>query len=388
MRVVLLLLFGVFWGFAQPKNPFALVEAKMNKIPKQSTLTPDALASYVNANFKTENDKVRAVFYWIATNISYDIEKIDAVNYAESTPDKIKNTLLTQKGVCIHYAELFNDIIQRLEFNSYIIYGYTKQNGKIDTLSHSWCAVKTEGNWWLYDPTWAAGYVNNKKFFKKLNNQYYKVSPSQFISSHMPFDYLWQFSNYPINNQQFVEGKIQLDKTKPKFDYVAQLEQYNQLSELDKVFITLKRVENNGVINPLIQQMVLSLKSNLEALQNNDAMFRYNAILNDYNSAISLFNDFIYYRNNKFKPVISDEDLMNMINNPKKKFIDCQNRIYPIGKFNNTNSESVNSLKKALIDVLKQVEIHEKFVKDYLMKTKSGRKAMFSNTTFFGIPIQ
>jgi len=304
MKVVLLFLIGVSLGFAQPKNLYALVDAKMDAIPKQATLTTEAIASYINTNFKSDNDKVRATFYWIATNISYDIEHIDSIDYAESSPDKIKNTLLNRKGVCIHYAEVFNDIIQKLGLNSYIIYGYTKQNGKIDTLSHSWCAVKIDGIWWLYDPTWAAGYINNKKFFKKLNNQFYKVTPLQFISSHMPFDYLWQFSNYPITNQQFVDGKIQLDKTKLKFDYVTQLEQYAQSSELDKVFISLKRIENNGVINPLIQQMVLSQKSDVEALQNNDAMLRYNAISDDYNSAISLFNDFIYYRNIKFKPAI------------------------------------------------------------------------------------
>ena len=27
------------------------------------------------------------------------------------------------------------------------------------------------------------------------------------IVSHMPFDYLWQFTNSPISHQEFIEGK-------------------------------------------------------------------------------------------------------------------------------------------------------------------------------------
>jgi transglutaminase/protease-like cytokinesis protein 3 len=53
---------------------------------------------------------------------------------------------------------------------------------------------------------------------KKLNNSYFKVAPSVSIASHMPFDYLWQFSNYPISNNDFYEGKIQMNKTKKYFD--------------------------------------------------------------------------------------------------------------------------------------------------------------------------
>jgi hypothetical protein len=384
---LLFLLFSVF-SFGQTKDIYALVDPKMDKIPKQSTLSSEDIASYVNANFKSENDKVRAVFYWVASNIRYDIENIDAINYAESAADKIKNTLLTQKGVCIHYAELFNDIIQKLELKSYIIYGYTKQNGKVDTLSHAWCAVEMDKTWWLFDPTWGSGYVDKKKFVKKMNNLHYKVAPSKFIETHMPFDYLWQFLNYPVTNQEFVDGKTQLIKAKTKFDFVNQIKEYNQLSDLDKAKTSLDRINKNGVVNQLIQEIVINKKIEVESLQNNEAMDRYQSILDDYNQAVALYNDFIYYRNNKFKPTMADDVIKSMIETPKLKIIDCQNRIYTIGRYNDNNKENVKSFKNAIIDILKQIEIHEKFVNDYLSKSKSGRKAMFSTVTFFGLPVR
>lgn len=87
-------------------------------------------------------------------------------------------------------------------------------------------------------------------------------------------------------------------------------------------------------------------------------------------------------------PILPDEAIKAMIETPKQKIMDCQNRIYTIGKYNDSNVANVKSLKNAIIDILKQIEIHEKFVNDYLSKSKSGRKAMFNKVTFFGRPIR
>lgn len=116
-------------------------------------------------------------------------------------------------------------------------------------------------------------------------------------------------------------------------------------------------------------------------------MDKLNAITTDYNQGVALFNDFIFYRNNKFKPLLPDEDIKEMIQSPKRKIIDCQNRMYTIGKYNDNNNESVKGLKKALIDILKQIEVQEKFVNDYLNKSKLARKGMFTKVSWMGIPM-
>ena len=383
MKNVFLFLMFTVVSFGQTKGIYALVDAKMDKIPNDLSTTTVGIAEYINANFKSENDKVRAAFYWTASNIRYDIENIASIDYKEISQDKIKNAVLTKKGVCIHYAEVFNDIAKKVGVKSYLVYGYTKQNGKIDVLSHAWCAARIDNVWWLFDPTWGAGYVDKKKFFKKINNLNYKVAPSQFIATHMPFDYLWQFLNYPITNQEFIDGKTQLNKTKPILILSTQIEEYDNMSDLDKAKTSLIRMEKNGIKNKLIQEMALSKKSEVDALQNNEAMDKMQAISDDYNQAITMFNDFIYYRNNRFKPVLPDEEIKAMIESPKQKILDCQNRIYKIGNYNDNNIENVKSLKKSIIDILKQIEVQEKFVNDYLSKSKSGRKSMFTTSNFF-----
>jgi len=375
-------------GFGQTKSIYALVDAKMDKIPSNLSTSTEGIAEYINANFKSENDKTRAAFYWTTSNISYDVEYLGAIDVKEITQDKIKNAVLNKKGVCMHYAEVFNDIAAKVGIKSYVISGYTKQNGKVDILSHAWCAARIDNVWWLFDPTWGAGYVSQRKFFKKFNNLNYKVAPSQFITNHMPFDYMWQFLNYPITNQEFIDGKTLLDKTKPNFDFVAQIESYDKMSDLDKAKTALVRIEKNGVKNNLIKEMVLSKKSEVDARQNNEAMDKMRVISDDYNLAITMFNDFINYRNNKFKPTLPDDDIKSMIETPKQKMLDCQNRIYKIGSYSNENYANVRSLKDAIIDVLKQIEVQEKFVNDYLSKSKSARKTMFTKVTWFGIPVR
>jgi hypothetical protein len=388
MRIVILFLFFAISSFGQTKGIYTLIDAKMDKIPDDLSTSTVGIASYINANFKSEDEKIRGAFYWTASNIRYDIENIESIDYKEISQDKIKNAVLTKKGVCIHYAEVFNDIAQKVGVKSCLVYGYTKQNGKIDAQSHAWCAARIGNVWWLFDPTWGAGYVDKKKFFKKINNLNYKAAPNQFIATHMPFDYLWQFLNYPITNQEFIDGKTQLNKTKPYFDFVAQIGEYDSMTDLDKARTDLIRMEKNGVKNNLIREVILLKKSEVDAIQNNEAMDKMQAISDDYNQAIAMFNDFIYYRNNKFKPVLSDEMIKAMIESPKEKIVDCQNRIYKIGAYNDKNFANVKSLKNSIIDVLKQIEVQEKFVNDYLSKSKSGRKAMFTKTTFFGIPVR
>ena len=45
----------------------------MDKIPDSLTTSTSGIANYINENFKSEDEKIRAVFYWTASNISYDV---------------------------------------------------------------------------------------------------------------------------------------------------------------------------------------------------------------------------------------------------------------------------------------------------------------------------
>jgi len=380
------LLFSIL-SFGQANIGFALMDKKMAAIPQNSTISTDAIANYINSNFKTENDKIRAVFYWTASNISYDVKNMFAVNLNQTTQEKIVNTLKTKKGVCIHYAEVFNEISNKVGIKSYIIEGYTKQNGKIAALSHAWCAAKIDSKWYLFDPTWGSGSINNGVFVKKINDYYFKTEPSKIISSHMPFDYLWQFLNYPITNQEFYNGKTQTDKTKKQFDFESEILKYEKLSEMDKLIGSAERIEKNGVKNVMIFDRLSHKKSEIEYYKQIKENDDFNHIVNLYNEGIRELNEYINFRNKQFKPNVPDEELKRMIDDPKSKLLDSLELLNNLGKVDKGNLSNVNSIRKGLMETIRQVEEHESFVREYLSKSKISRKSMFTKVSWFGIPL-
>ncbi len=380
---LILSLFLSFLSFGQSQTEYTLIDNQISKIPNSSTYSTKGIANYINSNFKTDNDKIRAIFYWTASNISYDMDNRFTSNSRETSENKIKNILKTRKGVCSDYTEIFNNLANKVGIKTVIISGYTKQNGEIDTISHAWCASRINNRWYLFDPTWGSGFVNNGRFSKKIDNSYFKVSPSQSISSHIPFDYLWQFLNYPITNQEFYEGKTQINKSKEYFDFESEIAKYELSSEIDKLYDSAERIEKNGVENNLILERLKNKDKNISYLRQKINTEKLNMIANDCNQAINLLNDFIYYRNKQFSPTLPDNQIKSMIEAPKEKLIECQNAIYNVGYVGNENSSSLASLKKSIKNALAQTEEHLTFVKNYLNKSNSVRKGMFTKTTWY-----
>lgn len=380
---LILSLFLSFLSFGQSQTEYTLIDNQISKIPNSSTYSTKGIANYINSNFRTDNDKIRAIFYWTASNISYDMDNRFTSNSRETSENKIKNILKTRKGVCSDYTEIFNDLANKVGIKTVIISGYTKQNGEVDTISHAWCASRINNKWYLFDPTWASGFVNNGRFSKKIDNSYFKVSPSQSISSHIPFDYLWQFLNYPITNQEFYEGKTQINKSKKYFDFENEINKYESLSEIDKLYDSAERIEKNGVENNLILERLKNKDKNISYLRQKTNVEKLNMIVSDCNQAINLLNDFINYRNKRFSPALPDNEIKNMIEIPKEKLIECQNELHNVGYVGNENSSSLASLKKSINNALAQTKEHLIFVQNYLSKNYMVRKGMFTKTTWY-----
>jgi hypothetical protein len=51
----------------------------------------------INAHFQTEDNKIRAVFYWTASNISYDVDKMVALNNKEALENNSTKILKSKK---------------------------------------------------------------------------------------------------------------------------------------------------------------------------------------------------------------------------------------------------------------------------------------------------
>jgi hypothetical protein len=385
-RLIFLFILSLQTISAQKENgsEFSNIDKKALQIPDSLTTTTNQIAKYIISNFDKDAEKSRAIFIWIASNIQYDIDNMFALNIYEKKEEKIAKALKTKKGICEDYAYLFNDICIKSGLKSFIVEGYTKQNGFVDYIPHAWCATLIDNNWFLFDPTWGSGYISGKKFIKKINNYYYKVQPNTLIKSHIPFDYLWQFLNYPITYKEFQDGKTHQNKTKKLFSFKDTIQVYEKQSYIDQLVSYANRIEKNGAKNSLVFNRLKYLNLEIENIRNNKTVNSYNAAVIDYNDAIRGLNEFINYKNKQFKPLKTDPEIQNMLDITNYKFIETKNKLLEISS---TDVNTINMVKQLLNSndaALKEVNEQQEWLKLYFSKSKLGRKSMFYKVTLFG----
>jgi len=111
MRIfITFILLGVFLGLdAQKASDIFPADKIALQIPDSVTNTTSGIAGFINSNFSNQKDKSRAIFIWIAKNVRYDIENMFAINFYQNPKEIVEKVLSTKKGICMHYAELFND---------------------------------------------------------------------------------------------------------------------------------------------------------------------------------------------------------------------------------------------------------------------------------------
>lgn len=387
---------SVFAQKIAPKtvNEFAAIDKKALQIPDSLTKTTEGIARFIMSNFDKDTDRARAIFVWVASNIQYDIENMFAINFYESNADKISKPLASKKGICENYAALFNDICSKASIKSFVIEGYTKQNGFTDYIPHAWCAAFIDKAWYLFDPTWGSGYVNNGKFFKKINNSYYKVAPTVLVKSHMPFDYLWQFVSYPITNQEFYEGKIAQNKAKPFFSYVDSIQAYEKQNHMEQLAASSVRIERNGIKNAMIFDRLRNIKVAIENNKietENKKMTRnvdlYNTAAKNYNAGINYFNEFIQYRNTQFTPKKTDAEIQQMLDSTDVTINEAKKNLMEIKDANANTTALIAQLNKSIDDLVIHVKEQQDWLKLYFSKGKLARKSMFYKYTWFGIPV-
>jgi transglutaminase/protease-like cytokinesis protein 3 len=241
----------------------------------------------------------------------------------------------------------------------------------------------------MFDPTWGSGYVNGGKFFKKINNDYFKASPAVLIKSHMPFDYLWQFLNYPITNQEFYEGKIQQNTAKPYFSYTDSLQLFEKQNHIEQLNTSAYRIQKNGLKNAMIFDRLQHIKMEIENDRQNTVVRLYNAAGADYNMGINYYNDFINYRNKQFTPKQEDAEIQKMIDAADNKMKKASTTLDQIQYADANTTAMISQLHKSITDASTHVTEQQEWLKTYLSKGKSGRKSMFYDrkVTWFGIPL-
>jgi len=302
---------GIISVQAQKSTGYNYVSKMMYRIPESLTHTTDDIAGYVNASFLNDKDKSRAIFIWIARNIKYNFDSI-ITNSIYETPSEVSERILrTRTGVCLNFAHLFNELCIKTGIKSYIVQGYTKQGGRVDYLPHIWCAAFIDTAWYLFDPTWGSGYYSRGKYVSQVNGFYFMAKPEILIRSHIPFDPMWQFLNYPISHNEFKKRNNRADTTRRYFSFADTLRKWEQSTDLERAISSARRIEQSGVTNNFVAAKLRVVKGDVEYLRNKLAAEKYDTAVSLFNEGIRALNRFINLRNEQLNDSLVLTELLD-----------------------------------------------------------------------------
>lgn len=316
-----------------------------------------------------------------------EFDNMFAVNFYQRTDEIIKEALSKRKGVCQHFAELYSAIANQSGIKTYVISGYTKQNGSVDYLPHAWCASLIDSAWYLIDPTWGSGYIYNSKFIRKLNDNYFKAKPEKMISSHMPFDPLWQLLNYPVTSQEFYEGRTATDTRKPYFNYLDTLKQSEQESRIGRLIGSRRRIEKNGVRNSLVSDRMQHIRHEIVYYYDSIRVETYNSAVYHYNDGVNPLNRFIDYRNRQFTPKKEEPEIREMINQAEWSLANARLKLQEIQDPDSNTAASILQLSQSIDEAMLNLNEQRLFVDKYFKTGKMFRKSLFYKYTWMGIPL-
>ena len=188
-----------------------------------SLIPLDTIAEKLTQPFSSDSEKVRAIYYWVTHNISYDVVRFHRPErmaiFLNSTDSAELEDYVTSRygtmtydrgtGVCEGYASLFKLLCRKAKINCVVVRGYGRTSmtdiGKPYNTNHAWNAVKVDGKWRLVDACWGSGYCDDAvtTFHQKFTDYYFLTAPDVFAYNHYPDNTEWLLTNSPASVQEF-----------------------------------------------------------------------------------------------------------------------------------------------------------------------------------------
>lgn len=172
----------------------AIMRAQYWATPTEYDYAP--MAREITAGATSKYEQAEKIYRWICANIAYDVD------YQFYSADETRENL---KGVCHGYCELFYQLGNAVGLEVKIIPGFSKNlQNKIGNDRHSWIIAVTEKGDIMIDPTWGAGMVIDKVFYRSDSDMtWFDVNPYLMATSHMPFESKFYLTDTQISDDTF-----------------------------------------------------------------------------------------------------------------------------------------------------------------------------------------
>jgi len=199
--------------FAQTNNrDFTAIDAYVKSLGPLDSMSMGTINNVVSNKFTDKIDKARAIYYWIANSITYDVKAARANNTSKNTPTDV---LLYRKAVGIGFASLFQDMCSSAGIRCLTVDGFVKNSTedigeKSTEINHSWAVVQlgeSPDTWYYVDPAFGSGYADAemKVFTPAYTDAYFFTDKETFNQQHYPDNTAWKLGSGPKSKKDFFE---------------------------------------------------------------------------------------------------------------------------------------------------------------------------------------
>ena len=205
----LLFSFTVNTIFAQEKN-YTATDEFVKSLGSLDNLNVATIADTITRNFPDKKNKARAIFYWIANNISIDPKATKANDKKNIEPE---NVVHLRKTTALGFSLLVQEMcslanIRCLSVDGYLKYKAEEINNKADEINHSWNVVQlgqSPEQWYYIDAARASGFTDAKMstFTKQFTAEYFFADRILFNLDHYPDNDAWQLGGGPKSIKEF-----------------------------------------------------------------------------------------------------------------------------------------------------------------------------------------
>ncbi len=126
----------------------------------------------------------------------------------EERDDDGETVFETGLAVCAGYALLMVALGEYTGDEIVYVSGVSRDNeGDVGGAGHAWNAAEINESWYLLDPTWGAGHVDDQ-FNRQYNPTYLFTPPEVFINTHFPNERGWQLLSEPMTRGEFMRQPV------------------------------------------------------------------------------------------------------------------------------------------------------------------------------------
>ena len=330
-------------------------------IPKEHTNSSLEIAEYLRNQNKSDVNFTGAAYNWVADNLRYDSDSMYYFNWSADFDTQVAGTLRRRKGVCENYSALFKDILTKGNVPAFVVHGYSKPVGRVNPVGHAWVAALVEGKWWLFDPTWDAGAQNDRFFMRE---------PEGFITTHMPYDPLWQLLPHPYTHAEYKRGKNASSAKQPAQNVRDSVANFLLLDSMARLQASGLRMLQAGIEDNDLKLWYAYNSMKISIIKEAGFKSSYDEAIDFLNKAVANLNEFITLRNNEFKPAKSPQQIKDPLLAAKDNYAKA------IVHFNRLKSDPDNYqydpswLEESLQKLEKKIADQEAFLESFLTGKK------------------